>query len=199
MLQTPRLVLRAFCENDREPFAAINADPRVHYWLGGPIDRATSDASLDEVNAQIARHGFGLWAAEHRADRRLAGMIGLKPTPPDLPVSPAIEVGWHLAVAYWGQGLAAEGARAALDWAFRNLAVREVISTTAASNLRSQGVMRRLGMTPQPSRTFDHPHLPAEHPLRPHLVFAITRQEAAAQRLLGEPADPHQPLSAATG
>lgn len=175
LLETARLVLRPFREEDRDAFAAINGDPRVNDWLGGPIDRAASDAVIDRINAHIAEHGFGFWAAELKAERRLIGMIGIRRMPEDVPPAPAIEAGWRLAPGVWGQGLAAEGARAALDWGFSRLPDDEIIAITAAGNLRSQAVMRRIGMVEQPQRGFDHPLLPEDHPLRRHVLFAAKR------------------------
>ena len=58
MIETERLILRAFRDEDRAPFAAINGDPRVGDWLGGAIDRAASDALLDRINEDIARLGY---------------------------------------------------------------------------------------------------------------------------------------------
>lgn len=175
MIDTERLILRAFRDADREPFAAINADPRVHGWLAGPIDRAGSDAMVDQVNAHIAEHGFGFWAAERKADGRLVGAIGLQVVPPDLPPAPAGELGWRLAPEAQGVGLATEGAAAALAWGFANLDRDELIAFTATGNLRSQAVMRRIGMAHDPARDFDHPLLASDHPLRRHVVFARRR------------------------
>lgn len=174
-VESARLILRPFREEDRAPFAALNGDARVSDWLGGPIDRAASDATLDRINAHIAEHGFGFWAAELKADGRLAGMIGIRRMPADLPPAPAIEAGWRLSPEAWGQGLAAEGARAALDWGFANLPDDEIIAITATGNLRSQAVMRRIGMVEQPDRGFDHPLLPLDHPLRRHVLYAAKR------------------------
>lgn len=176
VIETDRLILRPWREADREPFAALNADPRVAEWLGGPIDRAASDAMIDRINAHISEHGFGFWAAERRADGVLIGMIGLGLVKPEaLPVGPAIEMGWRLNHDAWGGGYATEGARAALTWGFETLQAPEIIAFTGRSNLRSQAVMRRLGMEPDPARDFDHPRLDQDHPLRRHVVFAIRR------------------------
>ncbi|MEO8114240.1 MAG: GNAT family N-acetyltransferase, partial [Phenylobacterium sp.] len=139
-------------------------------------DRAGSDAMLDRINAHIARHGFGLWGAERKADGRLIGFVGLAMVEAgDLPVGPAIEMGWRLIPEAWGGGYASEGARAALDWGFANLDISEIIAFTAATNVRSQAVMRRIGMVAAPERDFDHPRLAEDHPLRRHVVFAARR------------------------
>ena len=177
MIETSRLTLRRFEAADRAPFAAINGDPRVGDWLGGVIDAVASDAMLDRINGHIDTHGWGLWAAELSAERRLIGFIGLAHVAEGaLPVGPAVEMGWRLAHDVWGRGLATEGARAALDWAFDNIESPEFIAFTAASNLASQSVMRKIGMVADPGRNFDHPRLAQAHPLRPHVVYAARRR-----------------------
>ena len=174
MIETDRLILRAFREEDRAPLAAINGDPRVGGWLGGAIDRTASDALLDRLNAEIARDGFGFFAAERKADGRLVGMIGIR-AQKDAPPAPCLELGWRLAVEAQGQGYATEGARALLNWGFATQGNDEILAWTAASNLRSQAVMRRIGMDPDPARDFDHPALAEDHPLRRHVVFVAKR------------------------
>jgi len=172
VIVTDRLVLRRWADADRPAFAAINGDSRVHDWLGGPISAEASDALIDRINAGIDLQGFGLWAAERRADGRLAGMIGLsRVAAGDLPVGPCVEIGWRLHPDVWGEGLASEGARAALDWGFGPGALTEILAFTAETNLASQAVMRRIGMAPDPARDFDHPRLAPGHPLRRHVVW----------------------------
>lgn len=174
MIETERLILRAFREEDRAPFAAINADPRVADWLGGVRDRAATDALIDRINQGIAANGYDFWAAERKTDGVLIGMIGLRMELHD-PPAPCLEMGWRLAVHAQGQGLATEGAAAALAWGFETQAVDEILAWTASTNLASQAVMRRIGMTPDPTRDFDHPRLPRDHPLNRHVVYVARR------------------------
>jgi RimJ/RimL family protein N-acetyltransferase len=176
VIETKRLILRPWRNEDRDPFAAINADQRVSDWLGGAIDRAASDALIDRFDAHHAANGFSAWAAERKADGRLIGMVGLSSVSADtLPVGPCIEIAWRLAYEAWGAGYATEGAQAALDWGFANIPTAEIIAITATTNLNSQAVMRRIGMIPDPARDFDHPRLAADHPLRPHVVYVAAR------------------------
>jgi RimJ/RimL family protein N-acetyltransferase len=174
VIETDRLILRPFRDEDREAFAAINGDPRVGDWLGGAITRDQCDAMVDRINAQIAADGFGFWAAERKADGRLVGMIGLRRNIGP-PAPTALELGWRLSPDAQGAGLATEGAKAALDWGFANVETDEILAWTAATNVRSQAVMRRIGMRHDPSRDFDHTGLPADHPLHRHVVFVATR------------------------
>jgi RimJ/RimL family protein N-acetyltransferase len=174
LIETERLVLRPWRDEDRAPFAAINADSRVADWLGGAQARAQTDAGIERINTHIARHGYGFWAAERKADRRLVGMIGIK-RQEDTPPGPCIELGWRLAHDAWGQGYATEGAAAALAWGFANIDTPELVAFTAATNLASQAVMRRIGMVHAPQRDFLHPALAADDPLRPHVMFVAVR------------------------
>jgi RimJ/RimL family protein N-acetyltransferase len=146
---TERLHLRRFSAGDREPFAALNADPEVVRYVGDghPMTRADSDALLDAIDAHWAQHGFGLWCAAPRAEPDAClGFVGLA-VPSFLPsVLPAVEVGWRLARPAWGRGLATEAARASLDHAFGALALESVISVIDPGNARSIRVAEKLGM-----------------------------------------------------
>jgi len=175
MIETGRLILRAFREEDRDAMAAINGDPRVNEWLGGPITAEMTDATIARVNDHIARHGYGFFAAERKADGKLIGMIGLQVIRDDLPPAPGVELGWRLTPEAQGTGLATEGAAAVLAWGFANLPLDELIAFTAHNNVRSQAVMRRIGMAHDPVRDFDHPSLAKDHPLRRHVVFVAKR------------------------
>jgi RimJ/RimL family protein N-acetyltransferase len=104
----------------------------------------------------------------------LAGMCGLAPVRFAAHFTPAVEIGWRFAPARWGQGLATEAAGLALDFGFGPLAPPEIVAFTVPANLPSLRVMRRLGMAPAGS--FEHPSLPEGHPLRPHLLYRITRE-----------------------
>ena len=175
MIETERLILRPPEDRDRAALAAINGDPRVGDWLAMTMTREQSDAMVDRVTAHIAEHGWGFWAVERKADAAIVGMAGLLSMHDDMPPGPAIEIGWRLSPETWGHGYATEAAAAALAWGFAELKPPEIIAITARSNLRSQAVMRRIGMTPEPHRDFDHPRLAEDHPLRAHVVFAARR------------------------
>jgi RimJ/RimL family protein N-acetyltransferase len=158
MPTTERLVLRRFKPRDRAPFAALNADPDVMRFIadGRPLSRSASDALMDSIEAHWREHGFGLWCAAPRDDPDgCLGFVGLA-VPSFLPaVLPAVEVGWRLARDAWGQGLATEGARAALHYAFAELRLRAVISIIEPGNERSIRVAEKLGM--RPGRAHVHP------------------------------------------
>jgi RimJ/RimL family protein N-acetyltransferase len=180
MLRTDRLVVRPWRDEDRTPWAAMNADPEVMRYLGPPLDRAAADAMLDRLADAIARQGWGLWAVEVVAGdgpEGFVGFTGLSRPRFDAAFTPCVEVGWRLARAAWGNGYATEAAGAALGYAFDVLGLDEVVSFTTVANARSRAVMERLGMTRDPADDFDHPNLAADDPLRPHALYRLTADE----------------------
>jgi RimJ/RimL family protein N-acetyltransferase len=174
-LRTERLLLRHWRPSDRAPFAALNADPVVREFLPGLLTRAESDAAVDRIEQHFTEHGFGLWAVEVPGVTDFAGFIGLSVPKFETRFTPCIEIGWRLATDFWGHGYAPEGARACLSFGFDQLGQREFFSFTVPENVRSRRVMEKLGMTRDPADDFDHPSLPAGHPLRRHVLYRIQR------------------------
>ncbi len=120
-LETERLILRQWRPTDREPFACMNADPAVMEFFPACLSRAESDQGVDGVERHFRERGFGLFAAELRRDGTFIGFIGLNVPRFVAHFTPCVEIGWRLAAAYWGQGLATEGARAALSHGLEKL------------------------------------------------------------------------------
>ena len=174
-LRTPRLLLRRWRLEDRELFAAMNADPRVMEHFPATLSRQESDARVDRIEAHFEKHGFGLWAVEIPGVAPFAGFIGVSIPGFEAHFTPCIEVGWRLALEHWNRGYATEGARAALSFGFESLQTEEIVSFTVPANLRSRRVMEKLGMTRSPNDDFDHPLLPESHPLRRHVLYRLSR------------------------
>lgn len=172
-LRTERLLLRRWRDEDRAPFAAMNADPEVMRFFPSPQDRATSDALVDRADASFEERGFGLWAVEVPGVAPFAGFIGLWTPAFDAHFTPAVEVGWRLAAWSWGRGYAPEGAAASLAFAFGTLGLDEVVSMTTEANLPSRRVMEKIGMTRDPADDFDHPTYP-DWEGRRHVLYRIT-------------------------
>jgi RimJ/RimL family protein N-acetyltransferase len=166
VIRTERLVLRQWRDDDRAPFAALNADPVVMEHFPSTMTREQSDA-FDDFNIRTIRErGWGLWAVD--ADGMFIGFVGLN----EPRFMPGVEVGWRLARAAWGHGYATEAARAAVAFARDDLRLDEVVSFTATTNLRSQRVMQRLGMTHDPADDFDHPRV-EDARLRRHVLYRL--------------------------
>ncbi len=172
-LRTDRLVMRRWRESDREPYAALNADPGVMRYFPATLSRVASDASVDRMEDLFDRQGFGLWALEVAATAEFIGFTGLNPMPDGVPGAGGMEVGWRLARDAWHHGYATEAATAAVDVAFNGVGLDRIWSMTAVLNRPSQAVMLRLGMTSY--ELFDHPALPPGHHLRRHIAYRLPR------------------------
>ncbi|MFF8314680.1 GNAT family N-acetyltransferase [Streptomyces lydicus] len=172
-LRTDRLTLRRWQDSDREPWAAMNADPEVREHLGDLLTREESDASVAQFQAEFDQRDYGWWAVEVRATGEFIGFAGLDQVEDDMPFT-GVEIGWRLARSAWGQGYATEAARTVLAHGFDTLELPEILAVTTATNLRSQAVMRRIGMTRDPADDFDDPTAP-EGPLRPNVLYRIAR------------------------
>jgi RimJ/RimL family protein N-acetyltransferase len=187
-LETPRLTLRRWQETDRAAFAEMNADPVIMHYFEAPMTREQSDEAIDRYLAAFDRDGFSFFAATLRATGTLAGTIGLqimRDAVPDLP-QPAIEIGWRLAQSAQGKGLATEGARAIVDYAFNQLGLNEVVAITALPNRASRHVMEKLGMTHRPELDFDHPRVPAGHQYQRHTLYSLRNPNSLLEIVEGK-------------
>ncbi|UYM06391.1 GNAT family N-acetyltransferase [Solicola gregarius] len=170
-LRTDRLILRQWRDGDREPFAAMNASPVVMEHFPARMTRSESDAFVDRMAARIDGEGWGLWALELAATGEFIGFTGLSVPSFDAHFTPTVEVGWRLPVRAWGHGYASEAARYALAYGLDELGLEEIVSFTTRTNVRSQAVMQRIGMTHDPADDFDHPNLDSSSPLREHVLY----------------------------
>jgi 3-dehydroquinate dehydratase / shikimate dehydrogenase len=151
----------------------MNADPRVTEFLRHTYTRELSEAQAYAMREKLQHFGYGWWTVEVRGGTPFAGVICLQDVPFEASFTPAREIGWRFAYEHWGHGYATEGARAALEFAFERLHWDEVVAFTSASNLRSQRVMERLGMTYDPGDDFDNPRVEIGDPLRRHVLYRI--------------------------
>jgi RimJ/RimL family protein N-acetyltransferase len=174
-LETDRLILRQWCDEDYRPFALINADPRVMEFFPTTLSRVESDDLAKRCRDLIAERGWGFWAVELKESRDFIGIVGLNEPPYRLPCSPCVEIGWRLGYEYWGKGFATEAGKRVLAFAFETLLLKEVAAFTSLKNKRSIEVMKRLDMVNM-ERDFEHPALTSDHPLSKHVLYAVSKQ-----------------------
>lgn len=172
-VRTERLTLRGWRPDDREPFAALNADPAVVEFLPRALARRESDDLVDRIEAGWAEYGYGLWAVGVPGVAPFVGFVGLSRAVFEASFTPAVEVGWRLAADAWGHGYATEAGRAALRLGFEDHGLTEIVSFTAVANRRSRRVMERLGLRHDPADDFEHPSLPDGSPLRRHVLYRL--------------------------
>jgi RimJ/RimL family protein N-acetyltransferase len=178
-LRTDRLVLRAWRDEDREPFAALNADPVVMEHFPTTLSRSGSDELVDRIVDRWRAGEPSLWAVEVPGVAPFIGYVGLLAAGFEASFTPCVEVGWRLAAEHWGHGYAPEGAAAALSFGFDDLDLGEIVSFTVEANERSRRVMSKLGLHHDPADDFDHPTLPPGHPMQRHVLYRITAGEWA--------------------
>ncbi|UVJ43421.1 GNAT family N-acetyltransferase [Pseudomonas sp. LS1212] len=176
-LESARLLLRQWHDDDLPEFAALCADPQVMRYFPAPLSRLETAALIGRIRGHFAEYGFGLWALERKDTGAFIGLTGLLHVGFDAPFTPAVEIGWRLARRHWGLGFASEAAWTCLRCAFGQLGLEEVVSFTSQSNLPSQKVMQAIGMQRDLGGDFDHPRLPADHPLTPHVLYRIDRAQ----------------------
>lgn len=177
-----RVILRDWRDSDLPAWIAMNADPEVRRYFPRVNDAAESLGEAERLRARQVNHGFTFWALEIPGETEFAGFVGLIRTSYDAPFTPCVEIGWRLAQAHWGKGYATEGARLALDYGFGQLGLDEIVAMTTVTNTPSQKVMDRLGMHRDPADDFLHPLIAEDHPLRPHYLYRLKRDEWLAQQ-----------------
>ena len=138
------------------------------------LSRTESDELAAGINESFRRRGFGAWAVEVVGGAGFIGFVGFNVPEFQARFMPCVEIAWRLAFKHWGHGYATEAARAAMQFGFRELSLPEIVSFTAAVNLRSQRVMERLGMIHSVEEDFDHPQLPVGHQLRRHVLYRLS-------------------------
>jgi RimJ/RimL family protein N-acetyltransferase len=146
-IETARLHLRTWREEDLAPYARLCADPEVMRYLSGPMTREQSEQQASQFVRHWEERGFGLWAVEEKSSCAFIGFIGLLYHEDWSEGEHRTEVGWRLDRPFWGRGLATEGAMASLHYGFEELGLDRIISIAVPENLGSRRVMEKLGMT----------------------------------------------------
>ncbi len=171
-LRTAHLLLRPWRDDDLAPFAEMSADPAVMEFLRPFPDPAACEAWVARARQHWRQHGFGQWVVELPGEASFIGVVGFAAVPYEAHFTPAVEIAWRLAPAYWGCGYATEAARAVLEYGFGRLGLAEIVAVTVPANSRSRRVMERLGMSRDPADDFDHPKLPTG-PLKRHVLYRV--------------------------
>jgi len=181
-LETERLILRGWEERDVEPFAAMNADPRVMAFFLATLTKQESRRSYEHLKSKAEVNGFHFQPVEDKRSGAFVGFAGLARLAIKVDFAPAIEIGWRLPFECWGNGYATEAASAWLDYGFGPLDLDEVVSFAVHSNTRSRNVMSRIGMTREPHGDFSHPDIEPGHKLARHAFYRIRRHDVRRRK-----------------
>ena len=175
VVETQRLRLRTWDEDDEIRFFEIMNTPRVMRWLGGLQRPDEWSAGYHRLKAYEREFGFTFWIVDRSVDNETLGFCGLKRAnaPGANAIAGDIEIGWRLREDAWGKGYAKEAAIASLDIAFDRFNAPHVVAVTAAQNAPSQGLMIRLGMTRRVKLDFIDERFPAQSDVNPQVVYRI--------------------------
>jgi len=175
VIETERLILRTWKESDAEAYFEINQDPKVLEFLPGPLTMDTVKRFIADMNQRFADHGYTLWAVEEKTTGAMMGFIGFSSPSWKAHFIPCVEIGWRLGSQYWGKGYATEGAKAVLEYGFKNFGWNEIVSFTVPNNVRSIRVMKKIGMKRDLNGDFSLPVFPLDHPLSKHVLYRIAQ------------------------
>lgn len=175
-LESERLLLRPWRDQDVPHWVSMGADPRVMRFFPATYEAEYAEKMAARLRERLEADGYGWWVLEAKDVSPFAGVICLEPVPFEAAFTPAFEIGWRLKAEHWGRGYATEGAALAARFGFDVLHLDEIVAMTAVQNLPSQRVMQRLGMTHDPRDDFDHPRLDEVHPLRRHVLRRLAAE-----------------------
>ena len=177
ILETDRLILRTWVDEDLESMLAINQDPKVMEYFPELQDLETTQKLIVSINRHFEKYGYTVYATIRKDSGEFIGFIGLFTPEFESHFTSTTEIGWRLSSNHWGQGFATEGAKAVLDYAFRELKIPEIVSFTAAGNAKSIRVMHKIGLQHNEVDDFDHPKLDDESPLKRHVLYRLSREK----------------------
>lgn len=172
ILNTKRLLLRPWEEEDREALIKLNKNTQVMHYFPHTLSTQESNILFDRLKNEFQEKNWGIWVVELKKTKSFIGFIGLREVSSSFSFAPATEILWRLDSVFWGKGYATEGAIAAMEFGFNILNLQEIVAVTTIQNRRSISVMKNLGMICS-AVPFDHPDLPYSHPLRPHWLYRI--------------------------
>lgn len=174
-IESERLYLRKWRNEDRPIFARMNADPSCMEYFPKILNEEESYSLVDKIQKHLIDRNYGLWAVEEKESNCFIGFIGFSYTEMETYFSPCIEIGWRLIKSAWGKGYATEGAKSCLNYAYHQLGLDEILSFTSRLNTRSENIMKKIGM--KKIGKFNHPKIVKDNRLCEHVLYKISRDE----------------------
>ena len=174
-LETERLVLRSWRDEDLQPFHAMCSDPDVMATLGPLMSVDETAALIGRMNDREERDGHTFWVMESREAGAFIGFCGVVRAMDGLPIAGKPELGWRMARSAWGKGYVTEAAHATIRWCWENLPDDSLYAITSVDNMRSRAVMERIGMKYCEGEDFDHFNVPSDSPLLRHVLYRLDR------------------------
>jgi RimJ/RimL family protein N-acetyltransferase len=176
VIETERLILRTWDNNDINDYYSLNQDPKVVEFLLKMSSIEQAKKFIENMNHQFHTYGYTVFALEEKKSGELIGFTGLNSPKWSAKFTPCVEIAWRLGSKFWGNGYATEAAKAVLDYGFKECALEEILAWTVPANLRSIRVMEKIGMEHDINGDFNHPDLPEGHELLKHVLYRIKRK-----------------------
>jgi RimJ/RimL family protein N-acetyltransferase len=176
-IETPRLILRDWQETDNAPYIALNNDTAVMEFFPSMKTAEETIEQVERLKAHIAAYGYGFFAVERKDNQQFIGFTGIAHPGFEAEFTPCVEIGWRLSRENWGLGFATEAAIACLEFGFNDFGFKEIYSFTAVHNIRSEQVMKKIGMVQD--GYFDHPVIEDGHFLKKHVLYKLTNPAAS--------------------
>jgi RimJ/RimL family protein N-acetyltransferase len=140
-LETARLRLRRWERHDLVPYIAMCRDPEVMKFFNGLMAPVACFEEVERQEICFDTHQYGMWAVELKETHEFIGTVGIEPT-----MMMTARMTWKLRREFWSQNYAYEAGLAVLDYAFRDLEIKEAFALVDPSNTRSLRLMERLGL-----------------------------------------------------
>ena len=173
LFTSQRLGFRNWKNEDLVPMSELNADEEVMEFFPQTYNLEATKEFIRIMQKNFDEDGFCFYAVDKLADNKFIGFIGLHKVNFDADFTPTQEIGWRLSRSAWNFGYATEGAKRCLEYGFEQLNFNEIYSFTPLQNIRSENVMKKIGMKKEGE--FDHPMLEKDSWLKSHLLYKIEK------------------------
>ncbi|WP_339039225.1 GNAT family N-acetyltransferase [Spiroplasma endosymbiont of Andrena trimmerana] len=169
--ETPRLKIRQWKDSDLDELVLLNSDKDVMKYFSSTLSKDDTEKYFLKIKNNLNNNGFGFYAVEFKKDNKFIGFIGFSEVDFIVDFRPCIEIGWRFKKSVWGQGIATEIAKECLKYAKNNLKLTEIYSFTSILNIKSENVMKRIGM--KKIKEFYHPKINKSDILAKHVLYKI--------------------------
>ncbi|MBT5953175.1 GNAT family N-acetyltransferase [bacterium] len=175
-IETDRLILREFRKDDISHLVLLNQNEKVMNFFPATLNKNESLTFLLSILTSYQLRNFGLYACICKDTNQFMGFIGLSVPSFSSHFTPCIEIGWRLSPEFWNKGYATEGAKAILNYGFKELHLMEIVSFTSILNKPSIRVMEKIGMTTNKTDNFKHPKVDKKSKLSEHVLYRLSKK-----------------------
>ena len=173
LILTERLILRTWETKDVEQCIEMNQDVDVMKYFPAILTKEQTIQFYDRVQKHFLENGFGLYVVENKQTKAFMGYTGFMIANFEASFTPCVEIGWRFKKQYWRNGYATEAAKACIQYGFSKLGFDKIYSFTATPNIKSENVMKRIGMVK--TGTFNHPKIDKDHILNVHVIYELDK------------------------